>query len=228
VTNPTLTLPDVQTSAAGNYTVLVSNPFGASSNLNSATLNVLTFTATHTSIAYGSPGVCTVSCQVNYAMDRPLFFLVFQPALPSGWALQSVAGAGSPQISSNEIVFNGSSLPNPLNFSYTATVPGGQTSPQSIQDNALYFLSGMTDTSNLLASPSPLVVNHGSYSTVGRQGNQLGFNLYGDSGLSYILQASPDLIHWTNVSTITPVGGVIQTNVTMTGNKLFYRASSGH
>ena len=82
--------------------------------------------------------------------------------------------------------------------------------------------------SNTLANPSPLVVNYGAYLTVTRQSNAMSLTLFGDTGTNYTLQASTNLINWTNVGTITPVGGIIQTNVTNTGNNVFFRAESSH
>jgi hypothetical protein len=183
--------------------------------------------ASHSSVAYQSPGTCVVSCSVTYATNTSLLFLVVEPSLPPGWTLLSASGAGSPEVNNDEIFFSGS-LPSPLNFTYTASVPAGQTGPQTIQDTNLYWLSGMTSFSNTLANPSPLVVNYGAYLTVTRQSNAMSLTLFGDTGTNYTLQASTNLINWTNVGTITPVGGIIQTNVTNTGNNVFFRAESSH
>jgi hypothetical protein len=228
-TNSTLVFADVQPAAAGtSYFVTVSNAYGAATNLNGAALNVLTFTASHDSTTYGSPGICVVSCQLSYALDRPLLILLLQPVLPPGWALQSVTGPGSPEINSGAIVFEGSPLPNPLNFAYTAAVPGGQTNQQTLTNNLVYFLPGMTDASNFLATPNPLQVNYGPFLTVGQQNGQLGLTLFGDTGLNYNLQASTNMVNWTNFGALTPVGGLIQTNVPMTGNQLLFRTESSH
>jgi hypothetical protein len=226
-TNSTLTLADVHLTNAGSYMVVLSNPHGAATNLTNATLDVVTFTATHASEAYGSPGICIVSCQVGYAFDRSLVELLFEPTLPAGWTLQSVSGEGNPYLDSGDIKFNGSAFPNPLTFAYTASVPAGQTNQQTITDNVVYVLSG-TDGLNFPATPNPLQVKYGSFVTVSQQGSQLALTLFGDTGLNYMLQSSTDLINWTDVGTVTPVSGIIQTNVSMTGSNLFFRAESNH
>jgi hypothetical protein len=164
---------------------------------------------------------------VGCALDQSFLSLVVRPSLPPGWKLQSVTGPGSPVIDSGAIVFtSATSLPTSLNFAYTAAVPAGQTTPQTITNNVVYLLSGMTDGSNFLAAPNPLLVDYGSFQTVGQQGGQLGLTLYGDTSLIYNLQASADLVHWTNVGTLTPVGGVIQTNIPITGSNLFFQVES--
>ena len=226
-TNSTLTLTDVQQSAAGSYSVITSNLYGAASNAFDATLSVLTFTATHTSLAYGSPGICTVSCQVRYAFDQSLLVLVFEPAIPNGWTLQSVNGPGSPEIDNWKIAFDVTGLSNPVNFSYTMTVPSGETGPQSITNNVLYLLSGMTATSNYLATPNPLVVTHGATITQSVSGDQLSLAVFGDSGSNFVLQSSADLISWTNITTNVPVNGVFEINLPIISSKMFYRTMLG-
>jgi hypothetical protein len=227
-TNATLTLTNVQLTNAGSYMVAMSNPYGSATNLVNATLGVSTFTATHASQAYGSPGICTVSCRVNYALDRSLVDLLFEPALPQGWTLQSVSGAGEPYIDSGDIKFNSVALPNPLNFSYTATVPAGQSEPQSITDTAGYLLSGMTLYSYYQAAPNPLIVSHCAFLTFSVSNNELFFTLFGDSGSNYVLQASADLINWSNLTTAVPINGLFQTNEPITGGQLFYRTMLEH
>jgi hypothetical protein len=227
-TNSTLTLTDVQLTNAGSYMVVLNNPYGVATNLDDAILNVLTFTATHTSPAYGSPGICVVSCQVNYALDRTNIDLLLDPALPAGWTLQSVSGEGNPYIDSGDIKFAAVNLPNPVIFTYTAAVPAGQSEPQSITDTADYLLSGMTFNSYYPATPNPLIVVHGAFVTLSVSNNQLSLNLFGDSGSNYVLQASTDLVNWSDLATIVPINGVYQTNEPITGTQTFYRTMLGH
>jgi hypothetical protein len=227
-TNSTLTLTDVQPSSIGNYSVMVENPAGVATNLNNAALSVLIFTATHSSPAYESPGRCVVSCQVSWALDQSLVSLTLEPVLPSGWTLLSANGSGNPEIENGKIAFNEGSAPNPLTFNYTASVPGGQSGTQSIQDTAFYFLSNMTQPGLIQATPNPLVVRPGSYiSAPIVHDSQISFAFYGDTGSNYILQASPDLVHWTNLNTIVPTNGFFQTNLPLSGGKMFYRTMLG-
>jgi hypothetical protein len=44
-----------------------------------------------------------------------------------------------------------------------------------------------------LAEPNPLSIPYGWVITLTATNQQLSFNLYGDSGSNYVLQASPDL-----------------------------------
>jgi hypothetical protein len=235
--NITETFSCIATSASpvGNYAIvpILNDPNGRLCNYSVTTnAGVLIVTpvpllASHSSVAYQSPGTCVVSCSASYGTNSSLELLVVEPSLPPGWTLLSAGGDGSPAVNTNtgEIFFS-DSLPNPLNFTYTASVPAGQTGPQMIQDTNLYWLSGMTTFTNTLANPNPLVVNYGSYLSLSRQSNAMSLTLYGDTGLNYSLQASTNLTNWTNFGALTPVGGVIQTNVTNTGGKLFFRAES--
>jgi hypothetical protein len=176
-------------------------------------------------MAYASPGICSVSCQVNYALDQSILALVVEPALPQGWTLQSVTGDGNPLIDNNKIGFNIDALPNPIRFTYTIAVPTGQSGSQSITDSVLYLLSGMTASSNYIATPTPLVVDYGSFLSLSWQNSALSVEFFGDSGSNYILQTSSDLVHWVNVTSLVPVDGIISTNVTGVGKgAAFYRA----
>jgi len=226
-TNAILTLTDVQPSAIGNYSITVANSAGTATSQGSAALNVVGFTATHASLAYQSPGVCVVSCQVGWALDQSLFLLVVEPALPSGWNLLSASGPGNPEVENGKISFNASTVPNPVNFTYSASVPAGQTGLKTITNNMLYFLSEMNQEASYLAEPNPLSIPYGWVITLTATNQQLSFNLYGDSGSNYVLQASPDLRSWTPVIRFVPLNGDFQTNLPVNGSKMFYRTVLG-
>jgi hypothetical protein len=87
-----------------------------------------------------------------------MFFLDWQPTLPLGWTLTSAGGDGNPQVNGNEIIFDGP-FPDPLTFSFTVSIPANQTGPQEILGQALYFLSGMTNTAFVQVAPDPLALN---------------------------------------------------------------------
>jgi hypothetical protein len=224
------------TAAVGSYTITPSAATGGTFNAGNYSITYATglltvvplpLMASHSSVGYQSPGTCVVFCNVTYATNTSLLLLVLEPSLPPGWTLLSASGDGSPEVNSGEIFFNGS-LPSPLNFTYTASVPAGQTGPYTIQDINIYWLSGMTSFTNTLAAPNPLVVNYGAILALSVHSNQLSLTLFGASGSNYVLQASTNLVNWSNVATIVPVNGVIQTNEPMTGSKMFYRAMFAH
>jgi hypothetical protein len=48
--------------------------------------------------------------------------------------------------------------------------------------------------------------------------------LHGDSGSSYLIQSSTDLIRWSDVGVVVAIGGVGQSNPPVSGAKQFYRA----
>ena len=107
---------------------------------------------------YNSPGSLTVSCHAEFPSDQTLYFLVWQPTLPPNWTLASTGGGGNPQLNDGEIILDGP-LPNPLDFIYTVSIPPNQSGPQDIVGQAVYFLSGMTNTAVAPAGPDPLIVD---------------------------------------------------------------------
>jgi hypothetical protein len=223
-TGSILSLPAVQPSSAGDYTVVVSNVVGVVTSTPPAHLTVITFAATQAGLpAYQSPGPFTISCRVDYAFDRTLFFLSWQPTLPPGWTLQSAAGDANPQISGGQVIFSGA-LPNPLNFTYTASVPAGQTGPKEVFGGALYFLSGMSSTAFAPASPNPLVADHGALLLLRRSANLGVLTLLGDGGSVYTIQTSTNLPTWQDGWEMEVGYGPVQTNVPMLQPRAFYRA----
>jgi hypothetical protein len=223
-TASTLSLPAVQPASAGDYTVVVTNTVGSVTSAPPATLTVITFAASQASLpVYQSPGPFTVSCRVDYALDRTLFFMSWQPALPAGWTLQSASGDANPSVSGGQVVFSGA-LPNPLNFTYTVAVPAGQTGSNSISGGALYFLSGMSSTAFAPATPSPLVMDHGSMLLLQRSGGSGVLTFLGDGGGTYTIQTSTNLPVWQDAWNLNVSYGPIQTNLPMTNRHILYRS----
>lgn len=222
-TNNSFALEDAQTTNSGYYSVIITNVAGAITSAVAA-VSIVPFLATHSGIAYQSPGTCVISGRIGWAWDQSLLFLVIEPNLPNGWTLLSASGQGNPEVEDGKIVFDESTAPNPLNFSYTAAVPSGQTGTQAIQDTAIYFLEDMEQTASLQAAANPLFLNYGFFiSSPTIQSNTLTFNFYGDTGSNYVIQASPDLVHWTNLMSIIPADGLFQTNLPATNDQMFFR-----
>lgn len=224
-THVVLALSSVQPDRAGHYTVVVSNPVGAVTSAPPATLKVITFAASHGSLpAYQSPGPFILNCQIMHAVDRTLFFIVWQPELPAGWVLVSVSGTGNPQISGGQVVFSGA-LPNPLNFTCTVQVPADERGPREIRGGALYFLSGMTGTVFEPADPSPLSVDYGALLFLSVAGNDTArLTFLGDAGSTYGLETSTSLESWTDLGTFVAPAGALHTNAPATNSMRFFRA----
>lgn len=83
-----------------------------------------------------------------------------------------------------------------------------------------------TNSTELAPGAHSLVVESGVRLVAGLKGNEMLLTLQADSGRSYVVQSSGDLLSWTNVMTLVPVGGVIQTTQPMAGGKMFYRAAA--
>jgi hypothetical protein len=223
-TGPVLAFASVQPTDEADYTVVVSNQAGAVTSAPPARLTVITFAASQASLpAYQSPGVFTVNCRIVHAVDRSLFFVVWQPTLPSGWVLQSVSGGGNPQISGAQVVFNGA-LPNPLDFTCTIQVPAGERGPRELRGGALYFLSGMSTTSFTTAAPDPLAVDYGALLYLTPEGTHVRLGLLGDSGGTYELQSSADFSQWISRVTLVVGSALVQTNLPTTNGWQFFRA----
>lgn len=222
---PVLSFGSVQPADAGAYTVIVSNLVGVVTSVPPAILKVITFAARHGSLpAYQSPGPFTLNCQITHAVDRTLFFIVWQPELPPGWVLESVSGAGNPQISGSQVVFSGA-LPNPLSFACTVQVPADEREPRAIRGGALYFLSGMTGTAFEPATPDPLTVNYGALLFLSSFGsNTATLTFLGDAGSAYSLETSTSLESWSDVGTYVAPAGALQTNAPATNSMRFFRA----
>lgn len=222
---PVLSFGSVQPADAGAYTVIVSNLVGVVTSVPPAILKVITFAARHGSLpAYQSPGPFTLNCQITHAVDRTLFFIVWQPELPPGWVLESVSGAGNPQISGSQVVFSGA-LPNPLSFACTVQVPADEREPRAIRGGALYFLSGMTGTAFEPATPDPLTVNYGALLFLSSFGsNTATLTFLGDAGSAYSLETSTSLESWSDIGTYVAPAGALQTNAPATNSMRFFRA----
>jgi hypothetical protein len=154
--SPFLLLPGTNNTVTIVYSDNASPPH---SYTNSWQFSVMAVVAGQTAPGYyQSPGTLTVSCQLQYPFNEIMYFLDWEPTLPLGWTLTSAAGEGNPQVSGSEIIFDGP-FHNPLTFDYTVSIPMNQTGPQGIAAQALYFLSGMTNTAFAPVAPDQLAVN---------------------------------------------------------------------
>lgn len=124
-----------------------------------------TMRATHTLAEYDSPGSNVVECEVYFPTNQSLLGLGWTLGLPEGWSLVSASGNGQPVAdpATGEILFSGPKLTNnPIRFTYTVSVPVGQSGPKSITGNVDYFLSGIATWEVRMAEPNPLIVNSAS------------------------------------------------------------------
>ncbi|MGZ4963411.1 MAG: immunoglobulin domain-containing protein, partial [Limisphaerales bacterium] len=174
---------------------------------------------------YQSPGSLTVSCSVRCAIGRAFTALSWQPTPPAGWTVASVAGTGNPKISGSQITFTGP-WTNPLNFSYTVNVPSGQTTTQNILGRAIGQVTGITGTINVPAALAPYVVNHGTVLSLGLQTNSPVLKIQGDIGRTYRIQASSNLVSWSDLFSFSQNTQVLQTNVPANQPATFYRSIS--
>jgi hypothetical protein len=81
----------------------------------------------HSAVPVYSPGgLVTVTNSVQYSGS--LLSLLWRPALPAGWALQSVSGDGNPELGNGDITWPSASLPpSPIRFGYVVRVASGDT-----------------------------------------------------------------------------------------------------
>jgi hypothetical protein len=89
-----------------------------------------------------------------------------------------------------------------------------------LDDVRIYNRALSTNEINLLYAGT----SHAETLSLGWQGNTLALGAAGDPGYSYVIQSSGDLVHWTNSGAIVPAVGAFQTNVSLVGSSMFYRA----
>ncbi|NEX16048.1 MAG: hypothetical protein C1943_05285 [Halochromatium sp.] len=115
------------------------------------------------SVGFYTPGTTlTITNTLGRSGDDPLLALVWVPSLPQGWILDSVSGAGAPEISPSgaEILFTTSeTLSLPLTFSYSVQVPASASGPQRIAAEFTYQRLGMINTDSAPVTPNPLVLS---------------------------------------------------------------------
>jgi hypothetical protein len=160
-TRATLTLDNVQSAAAGNYRVVVTNPAGSTSSGNAAFQivqpgNTATQAAAGPGYAAGQP--LTIVNQLTY--EGTASALSWAVLLPPGWTFASSTAAdtsAAPVPGQTDLLeWAWSSIPpSTVEFRYTVNVPAGQTGPRE-----LVALAGVRNGASLqfLAQPDPLVV----------------------------------------------------------------------
>jgi hypothetical protein len=115
-----------------------------------------TVIAQHSSTGYRPGGTCQVTCEFVYPTNKSLSSLVWLVSLPEGWQITSATGSGTPEAEGNEIVFLANPLTNPIQFSYTASVPPSETGAKFLSSGADYTLYGMTNPAVVSVTPNPL------------------------------------------------------------------------
>jgi hypothetical protein len=147
-------------------------------------------TAQHSSDGYRSPGICQVTCEFAYPTNRSLLSLAWLVTLPPGWQITSVAGNGTPEVQGSDIVFLGSLTNRPIQFSYTLSVPSGETGVKALSGSAEYILNGMTNQAMVITTPDPLPLSQQLQllvtSDYGRTIPPMGTNIYNSATNLYL------------------------------------------
>jgi hypothetical protein len=173
-TSNCLLLTNVQAANAGQYSVVVINVCDAVTSL-AAVLTVTNvcgcptneLLATHATGGnrYVSPGTNTIVCQITNKTGLSLLSLLWEPVLPPDWVVLSASGDGGPSVGPDgKIVFLSFALTNnPLNFTYSVSIPTGVTGDQAIRGNVEYHLTGRADIDVTCALPNPLWLRRCGY-----------------------------------------------------------------
>ncbi len=116
------------------------------------------FQATHSMDGdyYQAGGAVTVDTEVTYTGN--LLSLMWRPAPPEGWEIQSVSGDGNPELSGGDILWTGSLPPSPVSMSYVLQVPPTETRDCEIRNEVLIHLPGEANPSAQFVDPDPLFV----------------------------------------------------------------------
>ncbi len=164
-TNSLLRLPAVQSADAGAYDVLVSNSQGAVVST-SAALGVGPASGSFGTHAVAGPGyvagqTVTIINTLNYVGSPTT--LGWEVTLPAGWSY--VASAGEPGDIKPVIGDMGkpgwawTSFPaSPIRFSYTVSVPPGETVARTLSANAIVRLAGDGSAQVIDVSPAALEI----------------------------------------------------------------------
>ena len=182
---------------------------------------------------YAPGGLVTVTNSAQYS--GPLLSLIWRPALPAGWTLQSVSGDGNPELAYGDITWTSPSLPpSPIRFNYVVQAAPGDTGLKQIRGEVDYMLSGGANALQTFADPLTLnanVVASIRISSIVRLTNgatQIG--LQGTTPGNVRIEYSPVVrpTSWSNLVTLPPLSGSAAfTDTTATNSAVrFYRLVS--
>ena len=118
---------------------------------------------------------------------------------------------------------------SPNNICVTYFINGTTFGPYNFvpcsYENSLQYIAfdsgdGATWIDDVLVGPPSMTPRTLTLTVVN---DQLALSLFGASGVSYMLQSSTNLVNWSNVATLVPVGGLVQTNLPINGHATFFR-----
>ena len=127
-----------------------------------------TYQAYHDSAGYTSPGFVTVNCQFDYTNTKQFSLFAWKAVLPDGWTVTAASGGGFTSwdiwLYGGEYYLSPNGAPpqnsTTVSFSYTISVPEGQTGEKTIRGEAEYWFAGMLDPNYVWATPDPLVLDN--------------------------------------------------------------------
>ncbi|MBI5771884.1 MAG: immunoglobulin domain-containing protein [Verrucomicrobia bacterium] len=155
-----LTLANVQTADAGDYTVVATNSVGSATS-SAATLNVVTMVARHGIVGNGYVAGSTVTISNTFTFSGTPASLGWQVVVPAGWSYASGGGAEGdvkPAAgSTGTIAWAWTTSPaSPLTFTYTLNVPAGETAERTLSAVTLAQVNGSTQS--VAATPASLAI----------------------------------------------------------------------
>jgi Putative Ig domain len=172
-------------------------------------------------VVYAPGGTLQLTNIIQYS--RPLLSLLVRPRLPAGWTLQSVSGDGNPEELAGEILWTGVIPPSPIQLVCTVQTPAGDRSPQPLRSEVEYQMNDMVNAQLCYAEPDPLILGTVKLLPAAVRDRQIELIVAGEPGATYRIQASTNLVDWTEAGTVTLVSSPTSVREGMAGPYCFFR-----